>query len=321
MNAVLSGSLDIRQPLYFKGKLMIDGLKIDAHETGSTDLLKAINGDAMLVVKNMDAYGVVFDEATANAKLKDGILRLDNMKSSSISGVVKGSAIVNVRGKATFDISMSLKDADVKRVFHSLFSGNVWIEGDMNLQGRLWGNADSLNGDIVFLAKDGRIMKFSLISKIFATLNVYRIFTTRKMDLLSRGLSYNFISSTFKIRDGVMQFDDFYLDSNSIQFSAVGKYNTSTRIIDAIVGIHPLETIDKAISLVPILGWVLTSDNGGLLVISLDVKGDINDPSIVPAPINTISKPIIRTLLKTLKLPKEIIIRPDILVPGRGNAR
>lgn len=321
INAVLSGSLNIRHPLYFKGKLIVDGLKIDAHGTGSTGLLKAINGDGTLIVRNMDAYGVVFDEATANAKLKDGILKLDNIESSSISGVARGSAIVNAAGNTTFDITLSLKDADIKRVFQSLFSGNVWIEGDMRLSGRLWGSADSLNGDIVFLAKDGRIMKFSLISKIFATLNVYKILTTGKVDLLSRGFSYNFISSTFKIRDGVMQFDDFYLDSNSIQFSAVGKYNTSTRIIDAIVGVHPLETIDKAISLVPLLGWVLTSDNGGFLVISLDIKGDINDPSVVIAPISTVSKPIIRTLLKTLRLPKEIITRPDILVPGRGNAK
>lgn len=321
VKSVLSGSLDIRHPLYFKGKLIVDGLKIDAHGTGSTGLLKAINGDGILMVKNMDAYGVVFDEATANAELKDGILKLDNIESSSISGIARGSAIVNTAGNTTFDITLSLKDAEIKRVFHSLFSGDVWIEGDMRLAGRLWGSADSLNGDIVFLAKDGRIMKFSLISKIFATLNVYKILTTGRVDLLSRGFSYNFISSTFKIRDGVMQFDDFYLDSNSIQFSAVGKYDTSTRMIDAIVGVQPLETIDKAISLVPILGWVLTSDKGGFLVISLDIKGDINDPSVVIAPINTISKPIIRTLLNTLKLPKEIITQPDILIPGRGNAR
>jgi len=321
VNAVLSGSLDIRHPLYFKGKLMVDGLKIDAHGTGSTGLLKAINGDGILIVRNMNAYGVVFDEATANAKLKDGILKLDNIESSSISGVARGSAIVDVAGNTTFDITLSLKDADIKKVFQSLFSGNVWIEGDMRLSGRLWGSADSLNGDIVFLAKDGRIMKFSLISKIFATLNVYKILTTGKVDLLSRGFSYNFISSTFKIRDGVMQFDGFYLDSNSIQFSAVGKYNTSTRIIDTIVGVRPLETIDKAISLVPVLGWVLTSDNGGFLVISLDVKGDVNDPSVMIAPIDTISKPVVGTLLRTLGLPMKIITQPDILIPGRGNVR
>ncbi|MCD6570986.1 MAG: AsmA-like C-terminal domain-containing protein [Deltaproteobacteria bacterium] len=315
---VISGSLDIREPLYLKGKLIIDGLKIGDSSTISSDILKDINGQGSLIVKNMDLYGISFDRATAKAELKDGVLKLDDMELSTVSGGMKGSVIVNIEGDSTFDIALSLKDADIKTLFQALYPGDAWIEGDMDLTGRLWGSMDSLNGDIVFLAQDGRIMKLRLISKIFTVLNVYKIIKSAEVDLLSKGFSYNFISSTFKIRDGILQFDDFYLDSNSIQFSAIGEYNLNTKIIDALVGVQPLETVDKTISLIPLIGWVLTANNGRFIVISLKVKGDIDDPSILPAPINTISKPVVNTILRTLKLPKKIITHPGILLPG-GN--
>ena len=105
------------------------------------------------------------------------------------------------------------------------------------------------------------------------------------MTFAKKRFSYNKILSSFDIKDNVMTFDDFYLDSNSIQFSAIGNYNIETKIIDSTIGVQPLETLDKAVSVIPVIGWVLTGEGKKLIVISFTATGDISKPEIDLAPI------------------------------------
>ncbi len=263
---------------------------------------------------------MAFDKATAKAKLKDSMLRLDDIHLTTKGGGGKGSAVMNLDGASNIDVVISLRDADIKKIFPT-FPGSLWIDGPVDLEGRIWGDVDSLKGDISFLSKDGHITKLSALSKIFATLNLYRIFTTKKIDVRGKGFSYNFIVSTFKIRDNVVYFDDFYLDSSSIQMSAVGEYNLDTREIDAIVGVQPLEAIDRTINILPFPGKRQDIDNEKVIVVNLKLKGNIDDPSVTVVPFTNISEPIRETIRRSLRLPKEFFIEQGVPIPGTKNAQ
>jgi uncharacterized protein YhdP len=124
---------------------------------------------------------------------------------------------------------------------------------------------------------------------------------------MSSHFTYNNLSSTFTIKNSVLSFDDFSLDSNSLQLSAVGTYSLETKHVDAVLGVQPLESVDKTVSMVPLLGWVLTGDKGKLIVVSMRVKGLIDDPSIQVAPVTTLSNTVVAPLLRTLKIPSHLI--------------
>ncbi|HQQ14701.1 MAG TPA: AsmA-like C-terminal domain-containing protein, partial [Deltaproteobacteria bacterium] len=241
-----------------------------------------------------------------DASLEDGVLTLSNIRTTGESGTTQGFLSTDLSRILSFDITFALLNANINRFFDAISEEQDWIRGNMDLNGRLYGENGSVNGTLNLVAKNGRLKKYALFSRIFALLNIYKIVQARDIELTSRNFPYNVITSTFHIEDSVMRFDDFFLDSNSLQLSAAGKYSFKSREIDAVLGIQPFETIDRAISWIPLLGWVLTGDNGRLLVVSLKVAGQIDDPTVQIAPIETISAPIRESWSRTLNLPAEI---------------
>jgi uncharacterized protein YhdP len=130
-----------------------------------------------------------------------------------------------------------------------------------------------------------------------------KIMKSGGLDLGGERFAYNKLSADLTIDDSVVHFKNLYLDSDSIQLSAVGKYTINTNLIDAIVGVQPLESIDKAVNVIPLLGWVLTGDDDKLFVITMKVMGTTEDPDIRLTPGSTLSQPVADTLLRILKLP------------------
>jgi uncharacterized protein YhdP len=191
------------------------------------------------------------------------------------------------------------------------------MDGQMDLQGRSWGNNNSMNGDVSFTTRAGNIQRYNFLSRIFSVLNPYKIITTGKLDFLRSGFPYSTITATFIIRDSVLTFDDFHLNSNSLQISAVGKYLIRTHYIDTVMGIEPLQTFDKTISQIPIVGWVLTGEKGVLIVINLHVLGPVDNPSVTSKAAGSLTKSVADSLLRILKLPVDIITKPgEVVLPG-----
>jgi uncharacterized protein YhdP len=136
---------------------------------------------------------------------------------------------------------------------------------------------------------------------------VYKIFQNRDIDFISHHFTYNHLTSTLDITDNVVSFDDFALESNSIQLSAVGKYSITTKKIDANIGVQPLESVDWTVSKIPLVGWVLTGDKGKLIVLNMSLKGTMSDPKVRLEPINTLSNTVAASLLRSLRLPAHLI--------------
>ena len=303
---VSDGSLILSDRPVFRGDITIEGMTVPFDGIGSAGSFGHYTASGRVRLLDFDFYGILMDEATADASLEDGVLTLSNIRTTGESGTTQGFLSTDLSRILSFDITFALLNANINRFFDAISEEQDWIRGNMDLNGRLYGENGSVNGTLNLVAKNGRLKKYALFSRIFALLNIYKIVQARDIELTSRNFPYNVITSTFYIEDSVMRFDDFFLDSNSLQLSAAGKYSFKSREIDAVLGIQPFETIDRAISWIPLLGWVLTGDNGRLLVVSLKVAGQIDDPSVQIAPIETISAPIRESWSRTLNLPAEI---------------
>jgi hypothetical protein len=304
---VLTGNLGLEKPFFYKGNVAVSHLKLgEEGNAPGLDMLKDMQADTVLTCTECDFYGVPVEHAKAQAQIKQGVLHLSHIEMEAISGGTKGDATIAIGGKSSFDFVVSIQNADMSKLLHAASPGKPWIGGEMNLEGHIFGNDGSINGSLTLNARNGEIRKYALISQIFSLLNVYKIIQTGDIDILSSRFSYNRLSSTFTIKDSVMTFDDFFLDSNSIQISAVGKYLLKEKKIDAVLGVQPLESVDRTLSMIPVLGWVLTGNKGKLIVVSMKAQGPIDDPKVQIAPIKTISNAITRPLLRTLRLPSHI---------------
>ena len=313
---ITSGLLTLARRPHFTGVLLIDGIKFTSQKSGMDRLLTSIDGAAPVEMINLDLYGIPVDSLRAYAELKEGTLDLSGMYIEGASGNAHGSTSINTTGNSTFDLFISLDNANIRQSLNAVTQEEPWIRGTMDLEGHLWGNTDSINGSLVLTARDGKIQKYALFSRIFALLNVYKIIQSRDIELTSKNFPYNLISSTFSLDDNTISFDDFYFDSNSLQISAVGTYSLKAREIDSIFGVQPFESFDRAIGMIPLLGWILTGDDKKLIVVSMKVQGDIDDPSVQIAPLATLSEPVKNSLLRALELSSDVIKKSQELLPG-----
>ncbi len=306
-SAVLSGNLDLENQLMFRGDIDITRMKVGGEGAfGSVALPGNFQADASLTCNDCDIYSIPISNARAKVRIDQGVLTLSHIELEAVEGGVKGDASIVLGGKTSFDFVVSIRNGNLAKLFRTGDSGRPLLTGQMDLEGHIYGKDDSINGSLVLHAKDGEIGKYRIVSQIFSLLNVYKIIQNRDTDFLSSNFTYNSLSSTFAIKDGIVSFHDFSLSSNSIQLSAVGKYSLKTNNLDAVLGVEPLESVDKTLSIIPILGWVLTGDKGRLIVVTMKAQGPIYDPKVQIAPIKTVSNAVVRPLLRTLKLPEHI---------------
>lgn len=312
-------SLIVADKPAFKGDVTLSGLTLPlpAKEGDTSRDISSYTAQGHLKILDLDFYGAPVEEANAEVFVRNGVLNLTEMSMQGASASAKGAASADTSGLRSFDVSFSLKNVSIHK-FTDIFSAEQdWIRGDMSLDGHLSGRPDSINGTVNLVAKEGRLKKYALFSRVFALLNFYKIVQSRDLELTSKNFPYNLITSTFTITDSLVHFGDFHLDSNSVQFSAVGDYSLKNREINAILGVQPFETIDKAISVIPLVGWVLTGEKGRLIVLSMKIKGNIDDPSVKFAPIETVSDPVKKSLIRAMKLPSDLLEKSRNLLPGR----
>lgn len=324
LDAKLNGTLIVNDIPEFKGDVVINSLNLDQGQgQGKPSADKAfdkIKVNANVTFANLNFSGMKIVQGTSGLQIDKGDIKLLGMDVKLPYGTVTGSVMVSAGGDKTYDLNINIDNTPVADILKMYSKDKPWLTGTMSVHGRVWGARNALNGDIKFKALNGVIDKYNLISKIFSILNPYKIIKTGEFDLKHDGFPYNHLSASLTIRDSYVSFDDFYLDSNSLQVSAVGKYMIRTKYIDVIMGIQPLETFDKTVSMIPIVGWVLTGDKGTLIVISLKVRGPVDDPSVKYLPAVSVSHPVAESLLRVLQLPVDLLTKPgDVILPNMNN--
>ncbi|HHO75334.1 MAG TPA: DUF3971 domain-containing protein [Deltaproteobacteria bacterium] len=314
---ITSGTLDIAKRPYFNGGLVIEGMSFNTGDIDKSSIPDSLDADAFIELIRPNINDITLNGFKANTRLKNGRLTFSDMIIKGIYGTAQGSASTDPAGSMTFDLVVSLRNAGIRQFFYAVAKEDTWVYGDMDLDGHIWGSTESINGTLAFRAQKGNIRKYAMFSRIFALLNIYKIIQYQDLELTSKNFPYNVISSTFTIRDSVMSFNDFYLDSNSLQLSAVGQYSLKTKEIDAHIGIQPFESVDRTIGMIPLLGWVLTGEDKKLIVVSMKVRGELDDPVVQIAPVDTISNPVKESLFRLLSIPSDIIRRSQKILPGK----
>jgi hypothetical protein len=73
--------------------------------------------------------------------------------------------------------------------------------------------------------------------------------------------------------------------------------------MDFVVAVRPFPGLDSAVNFIPLIGPGIAAIKNSFLVASFRVKGPIEDPTITPAPLSTLSE----FFYSTLAIPKGII--------------
>jgi uncharacterized protein YhdP len=196
-------------------------------------------------------------------------------------------------------------------------TGNLSLTGDVTATGS---KVDDLKktatGTFVFRAEKGVLKKFPVLSKIFSLLNVFQLLKFQLPDMAKDGMPYTTITAHLSLQDGVLFSEDFLIDSNAMGISAVGKVDLLKKELDNIVGVHPLQTLDRIVAKIPIAGWVLTDQNGHLITVHFKVEGNWDDPQVSPITVQSLAKGTLDIFRRLFQLPEKLIMDTGEVILG-----
>jgi uncharacterized protein involved in outer membrane biogenesis len=270
------------------------------------------------------ARGIPFQRLKCLIMLEDKILYLQPFDFASLDGDVSGKMRVDLGSGATrYQMNCSLQRVSADRLMHALGASKQEMTGTLSLQAELTAKGDSAAelkksalGAVKLKVEHGSVKKFATLSKIFSILNFSQLFKLHLPDMVSGGMPYNKITGDFAIRDGIASTQNLFLDSNAINISAVGKLDLLKDQLDLSLGVRPLQTVDKVVSRIPIVGWILTGKDRSLITTYFEAKGPIEDPQVTAVPVKSLAKGVLNIFKRVFELPGRLITDTGEVIIG-----
>lgn len=316
--AVNAHSLDIAD------LILLGGIEANAAQPSTQPASPKLK--AALKADTCTFEGMNFDKLTATAVLTSRSLLLEQLESDFCRGKLsaKGS-IAFLAAAPHYQTKFTLAKASADKVSKLFASesdkkeitGALTVTGEMSATGSSAADLKkSAAGNIKIHSKDGMLRQFSWLSKVFSILNVSQLFSFKLPDMVSNGMPYNRIDGNLAIKDGVVSTDDLFIASNAMNMSIVGTSDFIHEKLDLTLGIQPLQTVDKVVSKIPIVGWLLTGENKAMFTTYFEIKGKSTDPSVSAIPITSLGKGVLGIFKRVFQLPAKLFTDTGEVILG-----
>lgn len=260
-------------------------------------------------------HQVEYRKLHADVTLDQKILYVEEAGCSVLGGTFAGSGRVDfgATGGPRYQTSLQLKDISAGQLLQALgtnreLTGTMTIEGDLIAKGTTLDQVKATSlGNLRLHCEKGTLRKFSLLSKLFSILNVSQLFKFKLPDMVADGMPYNEINASFALRDGLVTTDDLFIDSNAMNISIVGEFDLVKEQLKVTVGVKPLQTIDKVVSRIPVLGWVLTGKNKSLITTYFEATGSLDNPEVKSITAKSMAKGVFNIFSRLFSLPAKLV--------------
>lgn len=270
------------------------------------------------------AFDLPFQRLKSTVMLEDSILYLQPLDFHCLEGDASGKIRIDFGATPTrYQANGSLQRVSADRFLQALGVKKQEVLGSLSLQGELSARGESAAelkksalGALTLKVEDGQIRKFSTLSKVFSILNFSQLLRFKLPDMVSGGMPFNKITGDFAIRDGIASTQNLLLDSNAINISAVGEFDLPRNELDLTIGVQPLQTVDKVVSRIPIVGWILTGKDRSLISTYFEAKGPIEDPRVTAVPVKSLTKGVLNIFRRVFELPGRLITDTGEVIMG-----
>jgi hypothetical protein len=181
--------------------------------------------------------------------------------------------------------------------------GEVTVNQDMKAP-LTDGLAKSLHGELDFSARNGRIYRWTVLSKIFSLINVTEIYRGKLPDLVNEGFAFDSIKGEGQFSEGKFIVHECIVDGPSMKMVWNGNLNFVDKTMDFTVLVAPLRTVDRIIEYIPFVGYVL---GGTLISIPVKVSGDMDDPTVFPLSPSAVGSELLGYMQRVFNLPLKVI--------------
>ncbi len=150
------------------------------------------------------------------------------IEDAKLCGIETPGDILITPEAVSISLSPEAKGSGVDRTMTCLLQKPDLINGEFDLSGHLATRGPirrldrSIQGEMEFHARKGRIYRFNLLSKVLAVVNLTEIFRGKIPDLIQNGLAYDQIDIQVVIKDSVCTIKQAVIDGASADIAAQG---------------------------------------------------------------------------------------------------
>jgi uncharacterized protein YhdP len=222
-----------------------------------------------------------------------------------------------------YDLNCSLERVDAGQLLRELDITRE-VTGSLNLQGDITARGETLAdikktalGNVRLRLEKGSLRKFNVLSKMFSILNVSQLLKFQLPDMVADGMPYNEIKGSFAISDGGIVTNDLFIASDAINVSLVGKADIVKEDLNFTIGVQPLQTVDKVVNRIPVVGWLLTGKGKDFLTAYFEAKGKWSNPQVSAIPAKSLGKGVLNVFRRVFELPVRLFTDTGEVILGK----
>ncbi len=228
---------------------------------------------------------------TSRLIFEEGYIILPDLKGSLYGGLCSGEfgyVYPVSEPESLFYLNLSGDNTDFGALLTDTgITGNVMGRGGFTLAlksdpGDPAAILRTMDGTASIAVNDGTIRRLSVMSKVMSIMNISNYLRLKFPKLDTEGIPFDSMTGDFVLEDGTLTTEDFYFDSRVMKMSAVGSYDAANDNLDMVMGFQLLQTIDLIVNKIPVVGYILTGDDGNLFTTYFKVTGSMGDPTVDP---------------------------------------
>ena len=264
----------------------------------------------------------IYDKLTASPLYADISLSPDvitvTVTKALVCGISTPGKVKISHDNLRFDFNPNVRGQELKPTLACLsdkrvITGRFDLDGTLSAEGKSDQLLQSLQGKINFSAKDGRIYKATILSKIFSLINITGIFEGGLPDLVKEGFSYHSLIIRGDIENGKIFLKEAVIDAPSMEMIGTGNIDLAKKKIDLKVLVAPLKTVDSVLRKIPLVRNIVGRN---LVAIPIKVTGDLENPEVSNLSPSAVGSGLLGIMEKVLKAPVNLI---QPIVPGDKN--
>jgi hypothetical protein len=220
-----------------------------------------------------------------------------------------GTLMVNPHG-ASLDLTLTGEGQNVDPLIRCLTDKRSEATGSYTFQAKVLGKgtvrtlADSLRGTWNFEAKNGRIQRSNLITRLLSYLHVIGILKGQYPGLGEEGFGYDSIRWKTDIHSTKLLVREFHLDGETLNVAATGEVDVLKGTVELTALAAPFTTVEKIAGWIPGLRYVM---GGGLIAVPVKVSGKVDDIRITPLAPSAIGSSLLGIMGRIVTAPVKII--------------
>lgn len=293
---IIAGKLNLNSILPHSGTVSLDNRLLPT---------KPINFKAdKLIVKNLTLTDI---DTRVSFKKDDLYIKLNTAFLCDLN--IKGHIdFKKDRINGTFPFEARNK-ANIQDLLTCLSQKNDLIDGRYSLSGNiLWDSPskevlNQLTGSFILNAEQGRIYKWTLLSRILSVLNVSKIFKGNIPNVTQTGFAYKNISIEADIKDSRIHLTKAVIDGKDMLLIFSGWIDPAKDQMDLTCLVAPFKTVDLIVEKIPVINTLL---GGRLISVPVKATGKLFDPVVIPLHPSAVGDGLINIMSNILNTPVKL---------------